>query len=100
MAKLAAVGAYTHSAGRYWVLRVLREEPFVLRALARRYPHVLVDEAQDIGPEHQAILELLIGAGSQVSLIGDPHQESTSSPAQMVRFSETMPPETASRPTA
>lgn len=74
LAKLAAVGAYTHSAGRYWVLRVLREEPFVLRALARRYPHVLVDEAQDIGPEHQAILELLIGAGSQVSLIGDPHQ--------------------------
>lgn len=74
LSKLAATGAYTHSAGRYWVLRVLREEPFVLRALARRYPHILVDEAQDIGPEHQAILELLIGAGSMVSLIGDPHQ--------------------------
>lgn len=74
LAKLAAVGAYSHSAGRYWVLRVLREKPFVLRAMARRYPHILVDEAQDIGPEHQAILELLIGAGSQVSLIGDPNQ--------------------------
>lgn len=74
LTKLAAAGAYTHSAGRYWVLRVLREKPFVLRALARRYPHVLVDEAQDIGPEHQAILELLISAGSHVSLIGDPHQ--------------------------
>lgn len=74
LARLAVVGAYTHSAGRYWVLRVLREKPFVLRALAHRYPHILVDEAQDIGPEHQAILELLISAGSQVSLIGDPHQ--------------------------
>ncbi|AOO79648.1 UvrD-helicase domain-containing protein [Bosea vaviloviae] len=74
LAKLAAVGAYSHSAGRYWVLRVLREKPFVLRALARRYPHILVDEAQDIGPEHQAILQLLIDAGSHVSLIGDPHQ--------------------------
>lgn len=74
LVKLAAAGAYTHSAGRYWVLRALREKPFVLRALAHRYPHILVDEAQDIGPEHQAILELLIGAGSQVSLIGDPHQ--------------------------
>lgn len=72
--KLAAVGAYTHSAGRYWVLRVLREKPFILRALSHRYPHILVDEAQDIGPEHQAILELLVSAGSQVSLIGDPHQ--------------------------
>jgi superfamily I DNA/RNA helicase len=74
LAKLGAVGAYSHSAGRYWALRVLREKPFVLRAMARRYPHILVDEAQDVGPEHQAILELLIGAGSQVSLIGDPNQ--------------------------
>lgn len=74
LAKLAAVGAYSHSAGRYWVLRVLREKPFILRALARRYPHILIDEAQDIGPEHQAILQLLIESGSQVSLIGDPNQ--------------------------
>lgn len=74
LAKLGTVGAYSHSAGRYWALRVLREKPFVLRAMTRRYPHMLVDEAQDIGPEHQAILELLIGAGSQVSLIGDPNQ--------------------------
>lgn len=74
LARLATVGAYSHSAGRYWVLRVLHKKPFVLRALARRYPHILVDEAQDIGPEHQAILQLLIDAGSQVSLIGDPHQ--------------------------
>lgn len=74
LGKLGAVGAYSHSAGRYWALRVLREKPFVLRAMACRYPHILVDEAQDIGPEHQAILELMIGAGSQVSLIGDPNQ--------------------------
>ena len=72
--KLAALGAYTHDSARYWVLRILHEEAFVLRALARRFPHIVVDEAQDIGPEHQAILELLIEAGSQVSLIGDPHQ--------------------------
>ncbi|KPH85975.1 UvrD-helicase domain-containing protein [Komagataeibacter intermedius] len=74
LTKLAAVGAYTHSSGRYWVLRTLREKSFVLRALARRYPHILIDEAQDIGPEHQAFLQLLIDAGSQISLIGDPNQ--------------------------
>lgn len=74
LSRLAEIGAYSHSAGRYWVMRILREKPFVKRALSRRYPHILVDEAQDIGPEHQAILQLLIDAGSQVSLIGDPHQ--------------------------
>ena len=74
IAKLGKTGAYTHAAGRYWVIRTLQEQRFVLRAFARRYPHILIDEAQDIGPEHQAILELLIGAGSEVSLIGDPNQ--------------------------
>jgi superfamily I DNA/RNA helicase len=72
--KLGAVGAYTHATARYWVLRTLKEQPAILAALARRYPHIVVDEAQDIGPEHQEILELLIQQGSQVSLIGDPHQ--------------------------
>lgn len=74
LAKLGQVGAYTHASGRYWTLQTLKDQPFVLRALARRYPHILIDEAQDIGPEHQAILELLVHAGSKLSLIGDPHQ--------------------------
>ncbi len=72
--KLGAVGAFTHSLGRYWAIRTLEERAFVLRALARRYPHILVDEAQDIGPEHQAILEMLTENGTQLSLIGDPNQ--------------------------
>ena len=72
--KLGRTGAYTHNLGRYWCLRVLKEQPAILRALARRYPHILIDESQDIGTLHQAILEQLIQAGSQVSLIGDPHQ--------------------------
>jgi superfamily I DNA/RNA helicase len=72
--RLGAVGAYTHASARYWVLRTLKEQPAILAALARRYPHVLIDEAQDIGPEHQAILELLIRQGTQVSLIGDLNQ--------------------------
>jgi superfamily I DNA/RNA helicase len=35
---------------------------------------MLVDEAQDIGKEHQAILEMLVDVGSELSLIGDPNQ--------------------------
>ena len=72
--RLGRTGAYTHNLGRYWCHRVLLEQPAILRALVRRYPHILIDEAQDIGTLHQAILEQLIAAGSQISLIGDPHQ--------------------------
>lgn len=72
--RLGRTGAYTHNLGRYWCYRTLCEQPAILRALARRYPHILVDESQDIGSLHQAILELLVDAGVQISLIGDPHQ--------------------------
>ncbi|MBR8165588.1 ATP-dependent helicase [Burkholderia vietnamiensis] len=74
IAKLGLTGAYTHDLGRYWAYRTLKERPELLAALVRRYPHILIDEAQDIGSVHQAILELLIGAGSCVTLIGDPNQ--------------------------
>lgn len=73
-ARLGAVGAYSHDLGRYWCYRTLVEQPAILHALVRRYPHVMIDEAQDIGTVHQTIIELLIGAGCQVSLIGDPNQ--------------------------
>lgn len=74
IAKLGRTGAYTHDLGRYWAYRALTERPELLVAVARRYPHIMIDEAQDIGSVHQAILELLIGAGSCVTLIGDPNQ--------------------------
>ncbi len=74
IARLGRTGAYTHDLGRYWAYQVLKERSDLLAALARRYPHILIDEAQDIGSVHQAILELLIGAGSSVTLIGDPNQ--------------------------
>lgn len=72
--RLGRVGAYTHDLGRYWVYRTLQEQPAILRALACRYPHIVVDESQDIGTAHQAILDLLVAAGVQISLIGDPNQ--------------------------
>ncbi|ABR91719.1 ATP-dependent DNA helicase [Janthinobacterium sp. Marseille] len=72
--RLGRTGAYTHDLGRYWAYHTLIDQPLILRALVRRYPHVLVDESQDIGLLHQAILELLMRAGVQVSLIGDPNQ--------------------------
>lgn len=72
--KFGKTGAYTHSLGRYWAIQTLIDQPFVLRALARRYPHIIVDEAQDIGAEHENILEALRDAGVQLSSIGDVNQ--------------------------
>lgn len=72
--RLGFTGAYTYNIGRYWCYRTLQAQPNILRALVRRYPHILIDEAQDIGTMHQAIIEQLIAAGALVSLIGDPNQ--------------------------
>jgi len=72
--RLGKTGAYTHDLGRYWVYKTLISQPAVLRALAARYPQILVDESQDLGTVHQEILELLIGAGAQITLIGDVNQ--------------------------
>jgi superfamily I DNA/RNA helicase len=71
---LGRTGAYTHDLGRYWAYQCLSKEPKLLKVLAQRYSHILIDEAQDVGSTHQAILELLINSGVQVSLIGDPDQ--------------------------
>jgi superfamily I DNA/RNA helicase len=72
--RLGKTGAYTHNLGRYWCHRALKEQPAILNALVRRYPHILIDESQDIGTLHQAILEQLMKAGAEISLIGDPNQ--------------------------
>jgi len=72
--RLGKTGAYTHELGRYWVYRALKERPELLTVVVRRYPHILIDEAQDIGSVHEAILQLLIDAGACVTLIGDPNQ--------------------------
>ncbi|GAA4417996.1 DNA helicase [Advenella faeciporci] len=72
--KLAKFGAYTHELGRYWSLMTIGKENRLLEILARKYPYILVDEAQDIGSMHGVLLSLLQEAGSTVSLIGDPNQ--------------------------
>ncbi|WP_238591797.1 UvrD-helicase domain-containing protein [Pseudomonas abietaniphila] len=72
--KLGRTGAYTHDLGRYWVIRTLLHQPAILKALATRYPHILVDESQDLGTMHKVTLEILMKAGVQISLIGDVNQ--------------------------
>jgi superfamily I DNA/RNA helicase len=72
--KLGKFGAYTHALGRYWAYETLSKQPKILCALAHRYPQIIVDEAQDIGSMHVALLELFASVGSEITLIGDPNQ--------------------------
>ncbi|WP_257250935.1 UvrD-helicase domain-containing protein [Burkholderia cepacia] len=72
--KLGATGGYTYATGRLWARYLLKKEPRLTRALARRFPHILVDEAQDIGRFEGTLLDLLSEAGCTISLIGDYHQ--------------------------
>ena len=71
---LGKVGGYTYAFGRAWALGLLRKETRLAAAVARRFPQVIVDEAQDIGSFEAALLDVLTNAGSVVSLIGDIHQ--------------------------
>lgn len=72
--KLGKIGAYTHTFGKLWAWKVLSEQKDLLNALAKRYPHIIIDEAQDLDPLHGVLVEKLISAGVKVSLIGDPNQ--------------------------
>lgn len=71
---LGKVGGYTYGFGRAWALGLLRREPRLAAAIARRFPQILVDEAQDVGSFEADLLDVLAKAGSVVSLIGDVHQ--------------------------
>ncbi|BCT68775.1 ATP-dependent helicase [Nitrosospira sp. NRS527] len=72
--KLGKAGSYTHELARYWAIRTLIENDRLYKAVCRRYPYILVDEAQDIGPLHGHLISILIQGGTSVSLIGDPNQ--------------------------
>jgi superfamily I DNA/RNA helicase len=72
--KLGKKGAYTHALARYWALKTLVDQQRMLEVLACRYPFILIDEAQDVGSLHGALVGVLEEAGVTVSLIGDPNQ--------------------------
>ncbi|MFE7582182.1 UvrD-helicase domain-containing protein [Streptomyces gardneri] len=55
-------------------LAVLRASAEVRCMLAARFPHLVVDEYQDLGPVLHAIVLTLLDAGVQVTAVGDPDQ--------------------------
>ncbi|MFF4308435.1 UvrD-helicase domain-containing protein [Streptomyces sp. NPDC001601] len=55
-------------------LEVLRTSGETLRMIAARFPHIVVDEYQDLGPVLHAIVLKLLEAGVQITAVGDADQ--------------------------
>jgi DNA helicase II / ATP-dependent DNA helicase PcrA len=74
-------------------VRLLREQPAVVRDLRARYAHVLVDEFQDINYAMGVLLAVLVGPKGPIWAVGDADQAiyrfRGASPENLTRFSET-----------
>ena len=58
----------------FGALQVLRDNQPARELLIARFPHLVVDEYQDLGPVLHALVTLLLKAGTAVSAFGDPDQ--------------------------
>ena len=66
-------GLALYSDAMYWGLKVL-ENRDICRAIAARFPEIIVDEAQDTSEVQFKIIEALADAGARIVLVGDPDQ--------------------------
>ncbi len=72
---LLRAGIATQDDADYFSLRLLEEFPAIAAALARRFPVLIVDEAQDTTDMQMAIIDRLLKAGlKEIMLVGDPDQ--------------------------
>ena len=72
---LTQKGFATQTDANFFSLLVLKTHPNIAKALAYRFPVLIVDEAQDTSAQQMGIIDLLIENGlSEVMLVGDPDQ--------------------------
>ncbi len=67
-------GFYTHAQRVYWACKLLVDRPHIARVLARRFPEIIVDEAQDTNAWLLILLNMLRDKGTKITLVGDPDQ--------------------------
>jgi DNA helicase-2/ATP-dependent DNA helicase PcrA len=72
--RLATNGLLDFDEMTHRALRVLRESQAARELLTSRFPHLVVDEYQDLGPVLHALVTTLHGAGMTVTAVGDPDQ--------------------------
>lgn len=72
--ELMTLGYYTHAQRVHWACRLLFDRPHIAERIAKRFPEIVVDEAQDTNVWLLVLLNFLRGKGSKITLIGDPDQ--------------------------
>jgi superfamily I DNA/RNA helicase len=72
--ELMKLGFYTHSQRIYWACRLLFGRTHIADLIARRFPEIVVDEAQDTNVWLLILLNFLRERGTRITLIGDPDQ--------------------------
>jgi hypothetical protein len=58
----------------YWGMKILDDWPQIRNAISRRFPEIIIDEAQDTTEVQSRIISNLSQAGSHIVLVGDPDQ--------------------------
>jgi superfamily I DNA/RNA helicase len=74
VAEFFRLGYYTHAQRVYLACRILFDRPHIAHCLARRFPEIIVDEAQDTNIWLLILLNFLREKGTKVTLVGDPDQ--------------------------
>jgi superfamily I DNA/RNA helicase len=72
--ELMKLGFYTHAQRIYWACRLLFDRPHIANLVAKRFPEIVVDEAQDTNVWLLILLNFLRERGTRITLIGDPDQ--------------------------
>ena len=72
--ELLSLGFYTHAQRVFWACMLLFKRPHIAELLARRFPEIIVDEAQDSNAWLVFLLNFLREKGARITLVGDPDQ--------------------------
>lgn len=68
-------GYATQSDANFIAMRLLEKFPQIAKAIALRFPYLIIDEAQDTSEIQMRIIDLLVEQGlTEVMLVGDPDQ--------------------------
>ena len=74
MKEFLARGFYAHQHRVFWAYQLLKSRPHIAKVLARRFPEIVVDEAQDTNVWLLYLLHCFRENGTKITLIGDPDQ--------------------------
>lgn len=72
--ELLKLGFYTHPQRVYWACHLLFKRPHIATLIAKRFPEIIIDEAQDTNVWLLILLNFIRARGTKITLVGDPDQ--------------------------